>query len=85
MDLRIVWTAPALEDLEALVRYIAQDDGDVGYSPFRGPGHFQMQTTLKQRGSVECYFELDQRRVSFRVIECPKYGVLRIRELPPVS
>ncbi len=26
MDLRIVWTAPALEDLEALVRYIAQDD-----------------------------------------------------------
>jgi plasmid stabilization system protein ParE len=26
MDFRIVWTAPALEDLEALVRYIAQDD-----------------------------------------------------------
>jgi plasmid stabilization system protein ParE len=26
MDLRIVWTAPALEDLEELVRYIAQDD-----------------------------------------------------------
>src|SRR6476469_8350878 len=26
MDFRIVWTAPALEDLEGLVRYIAQDD-----------------------------------------------------------
>jgi plasmid stabilization system protein ParE len=26
MDFRIVWTAPALEDLEALVRYIAEDD-----------------------------------------------------------
>ena len=26
MGFRIVWTAPALEDLEALVRYIAEDD-----------------------------------------------------------
>ena len=62
-----------------------ESDGDVGYSPFRGPGHFQMQTTLKQSGGAECYFKLDQRRVSFRVIECTKYGVLRIRELLPVS
>jgi hypothetical protein len=58
-----------------------QTDGDVTYAPFRGPGHLQMQTTLKQNGSVECYFKLDERRVSFRVIECPGYGVLRIREL----
>jgi len=26
MDFRIVWTAPAIEDLEGLVRYIAQGD-----------------------------------------------------------
>jgi hypothetical protein len=62
-----------------------EGDGDIGYAPFRGPGHYQMQTVLKQTGSAECYFKRGEQRVGFRVVECPKYGILRIRELAPHS
>ncbi|MGO8930820.1 MAG: hypothetical protein ACLQU3_28515 [Limisphaerales bacterium] len=58
-----------------------EGDGDVGYAPFRGTGHFQMQAALKETGSAPCYFKRANRKVSFRVIDCPKYGILRIREL----
>jgi len=58
-----------------------EKDGDVGYEPFRGPGHFQMQTALKETGSAKCYFKLGEQKVLFCVIECPKYGIMRIREL----
>lgn len=62
-----------------------EEDGDIGYAPFRGPGHYQMQTALKQTGSAECYFRRGEQKVSFRVVECPKYGILRIRELAAQS
>jgi hypothetical protein len=56
-------------------------DGDIRYAPFRGPGHFKMQTALKKTGGAECYFKRGEKSISFRVVECPSYGILRIREL----
>ena len=53
-------------------------DGEVGYEPFRGPGHFQLQTALKSTGKADCYFKREDERVRFEVVGCPRYGVLSI-------
>jgi hypothetical protein len=53
-------------------------DGEVRYAPFRGPGHLQLQTTLKAAGGADCYFKREDERVAFRVVGCPRYGVFSI-------
>lgn len=55
-----------------------QRDGEVLYEPFRGPGHFQLQTALKATGRAACYFKRETERVGFEVVGCPRYGVLSI-------
>ena len=56
-------------------------DGEVHYQPFRGPGHMQLQTALKAAGAVACYFKRQDQKVVFRVLGCPRYGVLSIAGL----
>lgn len=56
-----------------------QGDGDAPYKPFRGPGHVQMQSSLKSAGRAECYFKRENQKIIFEVVDCPSYGVLRIR------
>jgi hypothetical protein len=48
------------------------------YMPYRGPGHYEMQTLRRAGGSPRCYYELDGVRVSFTVRDCPEYGVLEL-------
>jgi hypothetical protein len=51
-------------------------DGRYRYMPYRGPGHLMMQRQVRNRETSQCYYEDNGRRVSFRVRECPEYGVL---------
>ena len=51
-------------------------DGRYHYMPYRGPGHLQMQTELREKGGARCYFNTGSEQVSFTVSDCPEYGVL---------
>ena len=48
------------------------------YEPYRGPGHYEMQTLRRSGGSPRCFYDADDGRVSFTVRDCPKYGVLEL-------
>lgn len=52
--------------------------GEYAYEPYRGPGHHDMQTALENGDEVVCAYILDDKRVSFRVLGCPRYGVLSL-------
>ena len=59
------------------------------YTPFRGVGHYEMQTERQTGGSPRCYYDNDGIRVSFTVRDCPAYGVLDLCDLdtstPPAA
>ena len=50
------------------------------YMPYRGPGHYEMQTLSQGGGLPRCYYEADGIRVSFTVRGCPEYGVLELSD-----
>ena len=52
--------------------------GRYRYMPFRGPGHYEMQTQRRSGASPRCYYDTDDIRVSFTVRDCPEYGVLEL-------
>jgi hypothetical protein len=54
--------------------------GPYRYMPYRGPGHYQMQTQRREKGGVRCYYEVGSGRVSFAVLDCPEYGVLELAD-----
>ena len=56
-------------------------DGEVRYEPFRGAGHLQLQKELQANGGADCYFKRDGERVAFRVIACPRHGLLTVTGL----
>jgi hypothetical protein len=62
--------------------------GEYAHEPYRGPGHYDMQVALKRGDEVICNYMLDDKRVSFRVLSCPRYGVLNLHGFsvgPPMS
>jgi hypothetical protein len=52
--------------------------GRYHYMPYRGPGHFDMQESLKLNGKAKCHFGTEQERISFSVVSCPEYGILQL-------
>jgi hypothetical protein len=52
--------------------------GRYKYIPYRGPGHYEVQTRLRSGRKPRCYYDRDGVRVSFVVGECPEYGVLEL-------
>ena len=55
-----------------------RQDGRYRYMPYRGPGHYQMQTERREKGHVRCYYTVGPERVSFAVLDCPEYGCLEL-------
>lgn len=54
--------------------------GSHAYEPYRGPGHYELQSLLRDGGSPRCYYEAEGRRVSFTVASSPEHGVLELRD-----
>ena len=54
--------------------------GQYRYMPFRGPGHYKMQTLLRKGGRPRCHYNDGKNVISFTVQGCPKYGVLDLCE-----
>jgi len=54
------------------------EPGEYAYEPYRGPGHYEMQTALRSGAEVICKYMLNDQRVSFRVRSCPRCGVLNL-------
>jgi hypothetical protein len=54
------------------------EPGEYVYDPYRGPGHYDMQMALRSGAEVICKYMLNGQRVSFRVLSCPRYGVLNL-------
>jgi len=52
--------------------------GRYRYEPYRGPGHYEMQTQRRAGGSPRCYYDAQDVRVTFTVRDCPEYGVLEL-------
>jgi hypothetical protein len=54
------------------------EPGEYAYEPYRGPGHYEMQTALGSGTEVICMYMLNGQRVSFQVLSCPRYGILNL-------
>jgi len=54
------------------------EPGEYAYEPYRGPGHYEMQRALSSGAEVICKYMLNDQPVSFRVLSCPRYGVLNL-------
>jgi hypothetical protein len=52
--------------------------GRYRYEPYRGPGHYEMQTKLRAGEQPRCYYDRDGFRVSFTVSSCPEHGILEL-------
>ena len=57
--------------------------GRYRYMPYRGPGHYELQTALRTGAQPHCTFQARGRAVSFVVVDCPEYGVLEVAEFDP--
>jgi hypothetical protein len=61
-------------------RFVQSDypttDGQYRYMPYRGPGHYEMQTSLRRGDEVRCAYDAGGQHVTFAVRECPEYGAL---------
>jgi hypothetical protein len=60
-------------------------DGMYRYTPFRGPGHYEMQNSLNSSGKAHCYYKVNATIVEFKVVDCPGYGVLELEEFEQVE
>ena len=54
--------------------------GRYRYEPYRGPGHYEMQTALRSGQRPTCTFVSGGRRHSCVVASCPEYGLLQLVE-----
>jgi hypothetical protein len=54
--------------------------GRYRYVPYRGPGHYEMQTARRAGAHPRCTFQAGGRAVSFTVVNCSDYGVLELAE-----
>jgi hypothetical protein len=54
--------------------------GRYRYMPYRGVGHYEMQTALKEGSRPRCSLGTSNRGVSFAVSASPEYGVLELVE-----
>jgi hypothetical protein len=52
--------------------------GRYRYTPYRGPGHFKMQTQRRAGSNPRCYYDTDNVRVSFTVRDCPGHGIIEL-------
>jgi hypothetical protein len=59
--------------------------GRYRYEPYRGPGHYLMETKRKAEGTARCYYDFDNVRVSFTVGGSPEYGVLELSDFQAVE
>lgn len=48
------------------------------YEPYRGSGHYELQTILRAGGSPRCAYQAEDGCIAFTVVGCPKYGVLEL-------
>ena len=55
-----------------------QKNGKYRYMPYRGAGHYEMQTAIDNSTFPRCYLDEGQERVFFTVLDCPEYGVLEL-------
>jgi hypothetical protein len=55
-------------------------NGKYRYMPYRGPGHYEMQTERRAGGSPRCYYDLMKERVLFTILDCPEYGILQLTD-----
>jgi hypothetical protein len=53
-------------------------DGRFRYMPYRGVGHYTMQTQRRAGTNPRCYYDANDVRVAFSVRDCPEYGVLEL-------
>lgn len=63
------------------VGYFEQDDypttdGKYRYMPYRGRGHYEMQTSLERGDEARCSYDAGGQHVTFVVRKCPEHGVL---------
>ncbi len=58
--------------------------GDHAYMPFRGPGHYRLQTLLAAGQTPLCTCNFEGSEVAFEVSACPQYGILTVRNVVPV-
>ena len=56
------------------IERIPDEDGSYKYQPFRGIGHYEMETQLESGMSAKCYV----RTSKFIVKNIPEYGVIQI-------
>lgn len=54
--------------------------GQYRYMPYRGLGHYQMQSERHEHGNVRCYFDVGSERISFAVLDCPENGLLELTD-----
>jgi len=59
--------------------------GRYRYEPYRGPGHYQMQTLRHSGGTPRCSYDDGKQRVLFTVLDCPVYGVLELADFEFVN
>jgi len=52
--------------------------GTYRYEPFRGSGHYEMQTSLEAGEKPICSYRLGEIEVEFAVIRCSRYGELEL-------
>ena len=55
--------------------------GRYRYMPYRGPGHSDMQSKLKNGEPAVCHFLVNGLKLRFTVNECPEYGVVSVTEI----
>ncbi|HEX8288064.1 MAG TPA: hypothetical protein VF556_08715 [Pyrinomonadaceae bacterium] len=53
-------------------------NGKYRYMPYRGEGHYRMQTAINNSTFPRCYYDKDKERIFFTVIDCPEYGILEL-------
>lgn len=55
-----------------------QKNGKFRYMPYRGPGHYEMQTARANGIFPRCYYDEGRERIFFTVLDCPEYGILEL-------
>lgn len=53
-------------------------ESEIGYEPYRGSGHFELQGVLRGGGSATCEYMQEGRKRRFAVLACPAYGRLTV-------
>jgi hypothetical protein len=77
----VEFTFKGMEVGEFLERDLPSAVGLLHYMPFRGPGHFEMQASLRDGHTAICEATLGVERVEFVVASCPDYGVLQLTRI----